>query len=154
MPEPDPSAVDRHMDALVDLLNDPAAIIYVRDANGRYVWVSDSYGDQLPHTREQVIGKTNRDLFGEAARNWEVADMVARATADYMTTAEDMYDARPGWRRWRKFVSTKLMIRIAGVPYLVGISVEVRDAQAQRYEQRLGHLRAQLIERMGHFDGS
>jgi PAS domain-containing protein len=142
------------MESLTSVINDAAAIIYVRDADGRYVWVSDSYGEQLPHTREQVLGKSNRDLFGEAARNWEVADLVARATSDFLTTAEDMYDARPGYRRWRKFVSTKLMATIAGIPYLVGISVEVRDAEAQRYEHRLARLRVQVIERMGEFDGS
>lgn len=153
MAEPDAAAVAAHMESLAGLLNDADAIIYVRDADGRYVWVSDSYGALLPHTREQVLGKTNRDLFGEAARNWEVADMVARATSDFMTTAEDMFDARPGWRRWRKFVSTKLMVRILGVPYLVGISVEVRDAEAQRYEHQLGRLRARMIERMDRFNG-
>ncbi len=149
MPDSDPWTVARQMEALADLINDTAAIIYVRDADGRYVWVSDSYGEQLPFTREQVLGRTNRDLHGDAARNWEAADSFTRATNDFMTTCEDMYDDRPGWKRWRKFVSTKLMVRLDGVPYLVGISVEVRDAQSQRYEQQLGQLRAQLIERMG-----
>ncbi len=154
MTEPEATTIDRCMTALADLLNDAAAIIYVRDKDGRYVWVSDSYGEQLPHTREQVMGKTNRDLFGDAARNWEVADSLTRATNDFMITAEDMYDPRPGWRRWRKFVSTKLMLKIASVPYLVGISVEVLDADAQRYERELGHLRVQLIERMGELGGT
>jgi PAS domain-containing protein len=133
--------------ALVTLINDPAAIIYVRDEDGRYVWVSDSYGEQLPFTREQVIGKTNRDLFGEAAGNWEVADSFSRVTNDYISTAEDLYDSRR--KRWRKFISTKLMATFAGEPYLVGISVEVKDAHAAAYEKRLGELRARLIERMG-----
>jgi PAS domain-containing protein len=143
------ASVAAQMQHLAKLLNDPAAVIFVRDGDGRYVWVSDSYGEQLPFTREQVLGRTNRDLFGDAAGNWEVADSFARITNDFITTAEDMYDPRPKWRRWRKFVSTKLMITIAGVPYLVGLSVEVKDAQAQRYEQRLGQLRARLIEQLG-----
>ncbi len=154
MTDPDPTAVARSMENLTALLNDPAAVIYVRDADGRYVWVSDSYGQHLPYTREQVLGKTNRDLHGDAARNWEVADSLTRLTSAFIITAEDMYDERAGWRRWRKFVSTKLMVRIAGLPYLVGISVEVRDAHAQQYEQQLGRLRAQLIERMGPLDGA
>jgi PAS domain-containing protein len=152
MTDPDQGALDRTMGALEELINDPAAIIYVRDADGRYVWVSDSYGKLLPHSREQVLGRTNRDLHGESARNWEAADSLARLGNDFMTTCEDMYDARAGWKQWRKFVSTKLMVTIGGVPYLVGISVEVRDAHAQKYEQELGRLRAQLIERMGPLD--
>ncbi len=154
MTDPEQATLARHMETLSDLINDPAAIIYVRDRAGRYVWVSDSYGEQLPFSREQVMGRTNRELHGDAARNWEVADSFTRATNDFMTTCEDMYDERAGWRRWRKFVSTKLMVSIEGVPYLVGISVEVRDAAAERYEQRLGSLRAELIERMGSAHGS
>lgn len=136
---------------LVAVLNDPAAIVYVRDSDGRYVWVSDSYGRELPFTREQVIGKTNRDLFGEdAARNWEVADQFTMITSDFVTTAEDLYDKRR--KRWRKFVSTKLMITVEGAPFLVGISVEVKGRSAEAYEMHLGQLRAQLIEQMGQRD--
>lgn len=148
------SDVVEHMSRLIKTLNDPMAIVYVRDTEGRYVWVSDSYGELLPHTREQVLGRTNRELHGDAALNWEVADAFARGTNDFITTAEDMYDSRPGYKRWRKFVSTKLVANIGGVPYLCGISVEVRDSHAQLYEQRLGQLRARLIERMGLVDDS
>jgi PAS domain-containing protein len=138
--------VAQQIAALAALINDPAAVIYVRDANDRYVWVSDSYGEQLPFTREQVMGKTNRELFGDAAKNWEVADSFSRITNDFITTAEDMYDSRR--KRWRKFISTKLVARFDGEPFLVGISVEVKDAHAEIYERRLGELRARLIERL------
>lgn len=154
MTEPDQAVIGRRMAVLDEVINDPAAIIYVRDGEGRYLWVSDSYGEQLPFTREQVLGKTNRELHGDAARNWEVADSLTRISRDFMVTCEDMFDARVGWKRWRKFVSTKMMITIEGVPYLVGISVEVRDANAEQYEQHLGQLRARIIERMGPLDGS
>lgn len=145
------SAPDAQWRHLAEVINDPAAIIYVRDAHGRYVWVSDSYGRELPFTREQVLGKTNRELHGPAAGNWEVADSFAMITNDFVTTAEDMYDVKR--RRWRKFVSTKLVIKTLGVPYLVGISVEVADAHAVAYERRLGELRARIIEQMGQPDG-
>lgn len=128
------------------LVNDPKAIIYVRTVDGKYVWVNDTYGEELPFTREEVIGKTNRELHGDAARNWEVADSLAQITRDPMTTAEEMYDAKR--KSWRKFVSTKMLVRLEGVQYIVGISVEVKDANAVLYEQRLGQLRARLIERI------
>lgn len=144
--------IGERMAKMAELLNDPDAIVYVRDTEGRYVWVSDSYGRLLPFTREQVVGKTNRELFGDAARNWEVADGFTRGTNDLLTTAEDMFDARS--KRWRKFVSTKLMIRVRGIPFLCGISVEVKDSQAQAYEHKLGELRARLIDRVGSLDDS
>lgn len=140
----------RQMADLAAQLNDPAAIVYVRDADGRYVWVSESYGRLLPYGRDQVLGKTNRDLYGDGAQNWEVADSFARITNDFVTTAEDLRDPRT--KRWRKFISTKLIVRLQGTPFLVGISVEVHGPRAAAYEQRLGELRARLIEEMGRVD--
>lgn len=142
--------IGERMARMAELLNDPDAIVYVRDTDGRYVWVSDSYSRLLPFTREQVIGKTNRELFGDAARNWEVADVFARGTNDLLTTAEDMFDARS--KRWRKFISAKLVIKVRGVLFLCGISVEVKDTQAQAYERQLGQLRARLLEQVGSLD--
>lgn len=148
----DQDVAAQQMASLAAQLNDPAAIIYIRDADGRYVWVSESYGRLLPFSRDQVIGRTNRELYGEGARNWEVADSFASITSDFITTAEDLYDARS--RRWRKFISTKLMVRFQETPFLVGISVEVHGPHAAAYEQRLGRLRARLIEEMGRVDDS
>lgn len=145
--DPAPTQALEQIGRLQELINDPKAIIYVRDRHGRYVWVSDSYGQQLPFTRSQVIGKTNRELFGEAAGTWEVADGFTRATRDFMTTTESLHDPRT--RRWRSFISTKLIATFAGAAYLVGISVELTDASTEAYERHLGELRAALLQRMG-----
>jgi len=147
--DPDLVAQISHLAAV---LNYPAAIIYVRDADGRYVWVSDSFGDLLPFTREQVLGKTNRDLFGDAAANWEIADAFARVSLDFVTTPEDLYDKRT--KKWRKFLSTKLTVKYRGVPYLVGISVEIKGANAERYERIVGRLRNEIMSLMGTPDDS
>lgn len=145
---PDPQLV-AELERLHDVTNDAGAILYVRDADDRYVWVCETYGRLLPFTREQVIGKTNRELFGaDAARNWEVADSFARATHDFMTTAEQLYDKRT--KRWRKFISTKMVIDIGGKPYLVGISVEVTGPHAEAYERHLGEIRGRILAHMGH----
>ena len=129
------------------IVSDPKAIIYVRDDSGRYVWVNDAYGKYLPHSREQVIGKTNRELHGEeASRTWEAADSLSMAADTFVVTPEQMFDERS--RNWRKFVSTKIPIRAGGQRYLVGVSIEILDDNVIEYERRLGQVRARLIEQM------
>lgn len=132
------------------MVDDERAILYARDINGYYVWVNDTYDRELPLGRDQVLGKTNRDLYGDQARNWEVADGFAIAANDFLVTAEDFFD--PSRKAWRKFVSTKLRIRYRGIPYIIGVSIEITSPHAAAYESTLGTLRAHLISRMDEID--
>ncbi len=135
---------------LEQAVNDPRAILYVRDAEGRYVWVNDAYDTGLPMGRVQVIGKTNRDLYGEQAANWEIADRFVAATSDFIVTVEELHDTRR--KKWRRFVSTKLCAQFQGKPYMLGISIEITDPHAHRYQHTLGELRARLIARLAPFN--
>lgn len=128
-------------------VDDPDAIVYVRDAGGRYVWVNDNYARLLPFTREQIIGKTNRELYGAAAAgNWESADALTTASKEFVVTTERLFDART--RRHRKFVSAKVYITIGGEPHLAGISVEIGRDRDLGLELALGKLRARFISIM------
>jgi PAS domain S-box-containing protein len=124
--------------------DDPDAIIYIRDLQGRYVWVNDAYERLLPQTREQVIGRTNREVFGDEAANWEAADGLTVATDRFTVTEETQFD--PQAKKHRRFVSTKTMIKIRGVSYLAGISIEVKDDRAASLERSLALIRAQLLD--------
>lgn len=124
--------------------DDPDAIIYIRDLQGRYVWVNDAYERLLPQTREQVIGRTNREVFGDEAANWEVADALTVASDRFTVTEETQLDPRT--RKYRRFVSTKTMVDIEGQSYLAGISIEVKDNRAASLEHDLSMLRAQLLD--------
>lgn len=125
-------------------VDDPDAVIYVRDAAGRYVWVNDNYARLLPFTREQIMGKTNQQLYGaEAAANWESGDALTTASKDFVVTTERLFDTRT--RRHRKFVSTKVYITLGGQPHLAGISVEISRGRSTNLELALGKLRARFI---------
>lgn len=124
--------------------DDPDAIIYIRDRLGRYVWVNDAYTRLLPQSREQVIGHTNRELFGEEAATWEVADALTVASDRFTVTEETLFDLRA--KKHRRFVSTKTMVDIEGQSYLAGISIEVKDDRAAGLERSLSLLRAQLLD--------
>lgn len=149
-PGPD-AATLAAMAHLCEVINDRRAIIYIRDDAGRYVWVSDTYAQQLHLPRERVIGKTNRELYGPvAAKTWEVADSFARLSTDFVCTAETLFDTQT--KRWRKFISTKLMVTFAGLPFLAGISVELLPPLSVAYEEQLGAIRAELIALLGRAD--
>lgn len=124
--------------------DDPDAIIYIRDLQGRYVWVNDAYTRLLPRTREQVIGRTNREVYGEEAAAWEVADGLTMASDKFTVTEETHYDPRA--KKYHRFVSTKTMIDIEGAPYLAGISIEVKDNRAAHLEHELAEVRARLLD--------
>lgn len=130
------------------IVADDRAIIYVRDLDGRYLWVNDVFRREVPVDMDNLMGRTNRELFGEdAARNWESGDAMAIAAATFVITPEELYDTQR--RRWRKFLSTKDTINVGDQRFLVGVSIELLDADAEQYERRLAEFRARLIERFG-----
>ncbi len=135
-------------DTLERIIADDRAIIFVRDLDGRYVWVNDTFRREVPVDLTLLMGRTNRELFGEqAARNWETGDQMAVASRTFVITPEELYDKQR--RRWRKFLSTKDTITIGADRYLVGVSIELLDADAERYERMLATFRARLIEQFG-----
>lgn len=136
---------------VVNAIDDPLAIIFIRELpSGRYVYVNDNYGVMLPFTREQVLGKTNRELYGaEVAQSWELTDMLTTASQTFTVTPENLFDKKT--KKWRKFVSTKTLISDdAGQQFLAGISVEVKDKLAAEYETRLAFMRARFLELLQH----
>ncbi len=130
------------------IVNDDRAIIFVRDADGRYVWVNDAFLADLPVAADQLIGRTNREIFGvEASRGWESADALSMAANSFVITPEELYDRQR--RKWRKFLSTKVAVTVGRKRYLAGVSIELLDDSAIQYERKLAEFRAYLIERFG-----
>ncbi len=130
------------------IVNDERALIFVRDEEGRYVWVNDAFLADLPVTADQLIGRTNREIFGvEASRGWETADALSMAANTFVITPEELYDQQR--RKWRKFLSTKVAVTVARKRYLAGVSIALLDEKAIQYERKLAEFRAYLIERFG-----
>lgn len=130
--------------ALVPALDDPDVIVFIRDRDGRYVYVNDNYGRLLPKNREEVIGKTNRELYGDAAKQWEMTDALTWASGTPTTTEETQWS--PEERRWKRYAMTKLpALASDGNTYLVGITVELKDNDAMEYDRRLEILRGRVM---------
>ena len=130
--------------ALVPALDDPDVIVFIRDRDGRYVYVNDNYGRLLPINREQVMGKTNRELYGDAAKQWEMTDALTWASGTPTTTEETQWS--PEERRWKRYAMTKLpALASDGKTYLIGIALEIKGKDADDYDAKLFELRSRVM---------
>ncbi|MGC8763753.1 MAG: PAS domain S-box protein [Acidobacteriota bacterium] len=107
-------------------------IAFLRDLEGRYVWVSDAWVRELGIPREQALGKTPRDFFpSPVAEDFLALD--ARVVAEGRAIQEEMGIPGPsGYREWLEICFP--LPGPGGQTELVGgISVEItRRKQAER----------------------
>lgn len=101
-------------------------IAFLRDLQGRYVWVSDAWVREIGVPREKVLGRTPRDIFPSPAAEDFLA-MDARVVAEGRAIQEEMGISGPsGYREW---LETYFPVPGPdGKPALVGgISVEITN---------------------------
>jgi PAS domain S-box-containing protein len=66
---------------LQDIIDNTTAVIYLKDRDGRYLLVNDRFELLYDHRREEVVGKTDHDLFPpETADALRANDLKALAT--------------------------------------------------------------------------
>lgn len=58
-------ALSRAKDQLDNIINFAPSIIFLKDMQGRFVMVNDAFMSFVGKSREQIIGKSSRDLFGD-----------------------------------------------------------------------------------------
>src|SRR5262245_60570719 len=51
---------------LQSIVDNTTAVIYAKDADGRYLTVNRRYEDLFHVTRDQLVGKTDHDIFSAA----------------------------------------------------------------------------------------
>lgn len=75
-------------------------IAFLRDLDGRYVWVSDAWVREIAVKREEVLGKTPRDLFPAPAAE-HILSLDARVLAEGRALQEEIGLPGPhGFRQW------------------------------------------------------
>ncbi|ROP32043.1 sensor histidine kinase [Couchioplanes caeruleus] len=126
---------------LMALLDHTSAVIYMRDADGRYMLVNREYERLFQLRRENIVGLTDHDLFPkDTADAFRANDLQAFARGVPVQMEEEV----PGDGEVRTYITVKFpLIDATGHPYAVcGISTDITDRK--RAEEQVRQLNANL----------
>ena len=120
------------------IIDNSAAVIYVKDLQGRYLLINRRYSELFHISNEAIVGKSDHELFPQQAADAFRAMDQRVAAADVPLTAEEVvpHDDGP-----HTYVSVKcpLRDRDGRVYGVFGISTDITD---RKHAQ--AHLQAQL----------
>ncbi|HET7909305.1 MAG TPA: PAS domain S-box protein [Nitrospira sp.] len=119
-------ALRRSQQLLQDMADNTTAVIYVKDASGRYMLVNRRFEEIFGFKAEQIIGFTDHQLFprhhADAFRANDVEVLERNSTVEYEETAP-LADGP------HTYISIKFPLRDqAGIPYaLCGVSTDITE---------------------------
>jgi len=130
---------------LVALIDNTSAVIYMRDLDGRYALVNREYERLFGVRRENIVGRTDHDLFPpEIADDFRANDLAAVARGSPVS----MEEVAPGDDGPHTYITVKFpLLDDEGRPYAVcGISTDI--TKRKRAEEEVRRLNAGLEERV------
>jgi PAS domain S-box-containing protein len=150
VPPPRSAAVLDHdarvgSDQLLALIDNTSAIIYMRDFDGHYMLVNREYEKLFGVRREDIIGRTDHDLFpGEVADAFRSNDLQALARGIPIQVEE----TAPGLDGLHTYVTVKFpLLDATGKAYAVcGISTDITDRK--RAENLVATMNTELEQRV------
>jgi PAS domain S-box-containing protein len=138
------AAQRRSQDMIEAIIANSPALIYVKDLAGLYLMVNQRFAETFQVEREQVIGKSDHDLFDHASADAYRAMDQRVAAADRPLTEEETFPLEDGPHTW---LSVKAPLHDdAGRAYAVfGISTDVTDQRRAQVALRDSEQRNRLI---------
>ena len=141
---------------LEDIMDNSAALIYVKDTDGRYTLVNQHFERRFGLRREDVIGHTDREVFPlEAALVYEAHDREVMRTGRALEVEEPATGVTDG-----SWLSVKFtLLDPEGRPYaLGGISTDITDRKraeaaardARDEAERANQAKSEFLSRMSH----
>jgi PAS domain S-box-containing protein len=141
---------------LEDIMDNSAALIYVKDTSGRYTLVNHHFERRFGLRREDVIGRTDREVFPlHAAEVYEAHDRQVLQTGRALEVEEPATGIEDG-----SWLSVKFtLLDPEGRPYaLGGISTDITDRKraeaaardARDEAERANEAKSEFLSRMSH----
>lgn len=120
------------------ILDNTTSVVFLKDVEGRYLLVNSEYEKRQGLSREQVIGKTDYDLYPKAlADSLRANDQIVLRTGRPMEFEEVV----PSEGEEHTFIAVKFVLRnAAGEPYAVaGIATDITERLHLEQEAARGH---------------
>lgn len=129
---------------LETVLDNMGTQVYMKDQEGRYLYVNRPFLESADLTPEQVLGRRDSDLFSaEAASAFEAVDAQVFATGPTLKLEEQLVDGRG---QLQHYWTTKLLLQREGKPdCLIGLSNPVSDLKAAETARRRSEARFRAL---------
>ena len=145
----------KHRRFLADLIENSGTLIFVKDRHGRYEMVNRKYEQVTGLRREQILGRTDEELFpGPIGQQFRQNDLEVMA-AGTMLEKEEVLESAQGKRF---FIAIKFPVRGDGdeVRGVCGMTTEITErqrAEAEKEKLQAQLLQAQKMESVGRLAG-
>lgn len=119
-------ALRRSQQLLHEMADNTTAVIYVKEASGKYLLVNRRFEEIFGLKADQIIGLTDHDIFprhfADAFRNNDLAVLERNTTVEYEETAPHLDGSHT-------YISIKFPLRDqTGIPYaLCGVSTDITE---------------------------
>jgi PAS domain S-box-containing protein len=119
------------------ILDSTSAVVYVKDLEGRYLFINQQFSELFNITQEQICGRSDADIFPpDIAQAFMANDREVLASGERMSLRE----VAPHADGNHQYISVKMPLRNHNgvVTGLAGISTDITDQiRAQEAEQQL-----------------
>lgn len=139
-----------HVQHLRDLVDHATALMYIKDLSGRYVMVNHEFTRRFGIPSEEIVGRTDRDLYPAASAVAYVEnDARVLATGASMQTEEPYSEPSGAEDPTRRWVSIKFpLVDQTGSAYALGaISTDITDRKRAEDAVRVARLEAERASR-------
>lgn len=129
----------------------PAMVFLKRASDLSYVLLNKAGEEILEYRRDEVLDKTDQELFTpQQAREMVAVDQEVLSTKRAKILPETQFNSRSGWRRSLYTIKTALCDEQGNPTYLLGISIDITDRIHAERKSQISEERLKEAQRIAH----